>query len=99
MHTHKLLNLFQVINSLVHPISQHSHIRNSLNSYRRQRNYKINRWHLLHHVLLLEELVTSDLKPKIDYHKVGATSDWKNLQPLTSHSTTKQTKTCMYIKG
>jgi hypothetical protein len=27
----------------------------------------INRWHLLHHVLLLEELATFGLKHKIDY--------------------------------
>jgi hypothetical protein len=56
-----------VINNPVHPISQHGHIRNSLNSCRRQRNYRINRWHPLHHVLPLEELATSGQKHKIDY--------------------------------
>jgi hypothetical protein len=30
-------------------------------------NYRINRWHLLHHVLPLEELATFGLKHKIDY--------------------------------
>jgi hypothetical protein len=30
-------------------------------------NYRINWWHLLHHVLPLEELATSGLKHKIDY--------------------------------
>jgi hypothetical protein len=50
----------------MHPISQHSHFRNNLNSYRRWRNY-MNRWHLLHHVLPLEELATSGLNHKIDY--------------------------------
>jgi hypothetical protein len=66
MHTHKLLDPFQVINNHAHPISQHSHFRNSLNSFGRRRNYR-NRWHLLHHVLPLEELTTSSLKHKIGY--------------------------------
>jgi hypothetical protein len=42
-------------------------LRNNLNSCRRRMNYRINRWHLLHHVLPLEELATSGLKHKIDY--------------------------------
>jgi hypothetical protein len=67
MHTHKLLISFYVINNPIHPISQHDHLRNNLNSCRRRRNYRINRWHLLHHVLPLEELATSDLKHNIDY--------------------------------
>jgi hypothetical protein len=37
--------------------------RNNLNSYRRRRNY-MNRWHLLHHVLRLEELATSSPKSR-----------------------------------
>jgi hypothetical protein len=48
-------------------MSQHGQIRNRLNSCRRQRSNRINRWHLLHHVLPLEELATSGLKHKIDY--------------------------------
>jgi hypothetical protein len=52
-----------VINNHVHPISQHGPFRNNLNCCRRWSN----RWHLLHHVLPLQELGTSDLKHKIDY--------------------------------
>jgi hypothetical protein len=62
-HTHKLLDPFLVINNHVYPISQHGHFRNNLKGCRRWRN----RWHLLHHVLPLEKLTTSDLKDKIDY--------------------------------
>jgi hypothetical protein len=65
MHTHKLLDPFLVINNHVYPISQHDHFRNSLNSCRMWRNYR-NMWHLLHHVLPLEELTISGLKHKIN---------------------------------
>jgi hypothetical protein len=64
-----------VINNHVHPISQHDHFRNSLNSCRRRRN----KWHLLHHVLSLEELATSDLKHKID-NTQSRTQPWRKLK-------------------
>jgi hypothetical protein len=67
MHTHTSFWIHFVWSTVLHSIPQHSHIRNNLNSCRRWRNYIINRWHLLHHVLPLEELATSGLKQKIDY--------------------------------
>jgi hypothetical protein len=73
-----------VINNPIHPISLHGHFRNSLNNYRRWRNYR-NRCHLLHHVLPLEELATSNLKHMTDYTQ--------------SHTKPKQMQTCMYMKG
>jgi hypothetical protein len=42
-------------------------------------------WHVLQHILPLEELATSGLKHKIDY--------------TVSHSTAKRTKTWMDMKG
>jgi hypothetical protein len=74
----------------MHPISQHGHFKNSLNRYERQRNYRITRWHMLHHVHLLEELTTSSLTHKIDYTQSctqlwSKTKTWDTYQKVGAH--------------
>jgi hypothetical protein len=67
MHTHTSFSIHFRWPTILSILSQHGYFKNSLNSYRRWRNFRINRWHLLHHVLPLEEQATSGLKHKIDY--------------------------------
>jgi hypothetical protein len=67
----------------IYPISQHDHFRNILNNCRSLRNFG-NRWHMVYHVLPLEELAISILKHKIDYTQF--------------HTQPKQIQTCMYMK-